>query len=189
MCAGCGACAAECQFDAISIRHFEDRQFMAQIETALKENPQDKVIVFACSWCSYAAGDLTGTSRLQYPPSVRVIRTMCSARVDEKFILQAFKLGAPIVLVSGCHFADCHYINANRSTQRRVDRLWTRLERLGIRPERLQLEWMSAAEGQRFAQVMTEIEEMRAKVTKEEIEDTGKILEKQERKKKNPNDS
>ncbi len=184
MCRGCGACAAECQFGAISIRHFDDEQYMAQTEAALEENPQDKVIVFACNWCSYAASDLTGTSRVQYPPSARIIRTMCSGRVDEKFVLQAFKLGAPIVLVSGCHFADCHYIDANRWTQRRMDRLWSRLERLGIRPERLQLEWMSAAEGNRFAQVMTEIEEMRTKVTREEIEETKKILEEYESKKK-----
>ncbi len=184
MCAGCGTCAAECQFDAITIRHFDDEQYLAQIESALEENPQDKVIVFACNWCSYAAGDLAGASRLQYPPNARVIRTMCSGRVDEKFILHAFKLGAPIVLVSGCHFVDCHYINANRWTQRRVDRLWNRLERLGIRPERLQLEWMSAAEGNRFAKVMAEIEEMRAQVTREEIEHTREVLEKQERKKK-----
>jgi len=184
MCAGCGTCAAECQFDAISIRHFDDEQYMAQIQAALMENPQDKVIVFACNWCSYAASDLAGTSRFQYPPNARVIRTMCSGRVDEKFILQAFKLGAPIVLVSGCHFVDCHYIDANRWTQRRVDRLWNRLERLGIRPERLQLEWMSAAEGQRFAQVMTELEAMRARVSHKEIEETKDILVMAEGKKK-----
>ena len=184
MCAGCGACAAECQFDAISIRHFDDDQYIAQIEATLAENPQDKVIVFACNWCSYAAGDLAGASRLQYPPNARVIRTMCSARADEKFIFNAFKLGAPIVLVSGCHFVDCHYIDANRWTQRRVDRLWNRLERLGIRPERLQLEWMSAAEGQKFARVMAEIEEMRARVTPKEIKRTREVLEKQESEKK-----
>jgi heterodisulfide reductase subunit A len=184
MCAGCGTCAAECQFDAISIRHFDDEQYMAQIQAALMENSQDKVIVFACNWCSYAASDLAGTSRFQYPPNARVIRTMCSGRVDEKFILQAFKLGAPIVLVSGCHFVDCHYIDANRWTQRRVDRLWNRLERLGIRPERLQLEWMSAAEGQRFAQVMTELEAMRARVSHKEIEETKDILVMAEGKKK-----
>jgi len=184
MCAGCGACAAECQFDAISIRHFDDDEYTAQIEAALEENPQDKIIVFACNWCSYAAGDLAGTSRLQYPPNARVIRTMCSARASEKFILHAFELGAPIVLVSGCHFTDCHYINANRWTQRRVDRLWNRLERLGIRPERLQLEWMSAAEGQKFARVMAEVEEMRAKVTPQEIKQSQKALSKPESKKK-----
>ena len=185
-CAGCGACAAECQFDAITIRHFDDAEYYAQIDAAQKENSRDKAIVFACNWCSYAAGDMAGVSRLQYPPSVRVIRTMCSARVDEKFILHAFKLGAPIVLVSGCHFVDCHYLNANRYTQKRIDRLWNRLERLGIRPERLQLEWMSAAEGQRFAQVMAEIEKMRAGVTREEIEKTKRILEDYDNKKKKP---
>jgi len=83
MCAGCGACAAECQFDAISIRHFDDDEYLAQIEAVLEEDPQDKIIVFACNWCSYAAGDLAGASRLQYPPNAHVIRTMCSARVDE----------------------------------------------------------------------------------------------------------
>jgi heterodisulfide reductase subunit A len=111
---------------------------------------------------------------------------MCSGRVDEKFILQAFKLGAPIVLVSGCHFVDCHYIDANRWTQRRMDRLWNRLERIGIRPERLQLEWMSAAEGQRFSQVMAEIEVMRTMVSHQEIEETKKILLKADGKKKRP---
>jgi len=89
-----------------------------------------------------------------------------------------------MVLVTGCHFVDCHYINANRWTQRRVDRLWNRLEKMGIRPERLQLEWMSAAEGQKFARVMTEIEEMRAKVTLQEIKQTKKALEKMESNKK-----
>jgi heterodisulfide reductase subunit A len=186
MCAGCGTCAAECQFDAIDIRHFGNEQYMAQIQAALLENSQDKVIVFACNWCSYAASDLAGTSRFQYPPNIRVIRTMCSGRVDEKFILQAFKLGAPIVLVSGCHFVDCHYIDANRWTQLRMDRLWNRLERLGIRPERLQLEWMSAAEGQRFSQVMAEIEVMRTMVSHKEIEETKKILLKADSKKKRP---
>jgi heterodisulfide reductase subunit A len=183
-CTGCGSCAVECAFDAITIRHFEDREYLSQIEAATAEKAEDKVVAFACNWCSYAASDLTGASRIQYPSSVRVLRTMCSARVDEKFILQAFRLGAPIVLVSGCHYVDCHYNGANRATQRRIDRLWDKLERLGIRPERLQLEWMSAAEGQRFAQVMTELEDMRKKVTPEEIRQTMKILEEQESKKK-----
>jgi heterodisulfide reductase subunit A len=101
---------------------------------------------------------------------------MCSARVDEDYIMHAFKLGAPIVLLSGCHIGDCHYINANHWTMKRADRLWDRLAKLGIRPERFQLEWISAAEGPRFARIMRELEEMRKKVTPEEIEQTRKKL-------------
>jgi heterodisulfide reductase subunit A len=101
---------------------------------------------------------------------------MCSGRVDEKFVIHAFKKGAPLVLVSGCHFSDCHYISAVQWTQKRIEKLWNRLERLGIRPERLQLEWISAAEGQRFGRVMREIEEMRKKVTEEEVKQTVAIL-------------
>jgi heterodisulfide reductase subunit A len=112
---------------------------------------------------------------------------MCSGRVDEKFILHAFRKGAPVVLVSGCHFADCHYINAVTWTQRRIERIWNKLEKLGIRPERLQLEWISAAEGQKFAKVMYAIENIRQKVTAEEVQQTIQILtqeEERERKKK-----
>jgi heterodisulfide reductase subunit A len=175
-CAGCGACAAECRFGAITIQHFEDAQILAQIGAALEEEPEKKIISFLCNWCSYAAGDLAGISRIQYPPNNRFIRVMCSARVDEKFIWHAFELGAPIVLLSGCHIGDCHYISANQWTMRRADRLWNRMEKLGIRPERLQLEWISAAEGPRFAQIMRDLEEMRQKVTPEEIAHTRNVL-------------
>jgi len=175
-CAGCGTCGAECAFDAVIMRHFTDQQILGQVEAILEENPQDKVVVFACNWCSYAGADFAGISRLQYPSSIRIIRTMCSGRVDENFVLHAFKLGAPVVLVSGCHFADCHYINANRWTQKRVEKLWDKLEKKGIRPERLQLEWISAAEGLKFAKVMKEMEELRQGVTLEEIEYTRKEL-------------
>jgi heterodisulfide reductase subunit A len=95
---------------------------------------------------------------------------MCSARVSEELVLEAFRCGAPIVLVSGCHYADCHYINANRQTVKRVQRLWDKLEKEGVRPERLQLEWISAAEGPKFAKVMYQMEELRKMVTLEEIE-------------------
>jgi len=186
-CSGCGTCAAECPWDAISMRHYTDQQIMAQIDSILAEDPMDKVIAFACNWCSYAGGDMAGTSRLQYPASVRLIRTMCSGRVDEKFIWHAFRRGAPLVLVSGCHFSDCHYIDAVTWTQRRVEKAWTKMDRLGIRAERLQLEWISAAEGQKFARVMRELEEMRALVTPGEVAEAQGILEteiaKQERRK------
>jgi len=125
-----------------------------------------------------------GTARLQYPTSNRLIRTMCSGRVDSKFIERAFARGAAIVLVSGCHFADCHYINANRWTQKRVEKMWDKLEKMGIRPERLQLEWISAAEGQKFARTMAEMEELRRKVTKEEIKHTIKAFQEARKPKK-----
>ena len=175
-CAGCGTCAAECRFDAITMQHFTDDQILAQIDAALETNPEEKIVTFLCNWCSYAAGDLAGVSRMQYPPNNRFIRTMCSGRVDEAFILHAFEKGAPVVLLSGCHLSDCHYINANHWTMRRADRLWDRLDKLGIRPERLQLEWISAAEGARFAQIMRDLEELRKKVTPEEVAQTRETL-------------
>jgi heterodisulfide reductase subunit A len=181
-CAGCGACAAECPQDAIIMRHFTDDQIMAQVEAILAVEPHKHLVTFACNWCSYAGGDMAGTSRLQYPTTCRLIRTMCSGRVDEKFVLHAFKLGAPMVLVSGCHFADCHYINAVHWTQKRMDKLWNKLDKLGIRDDRLQLEWISAAEGQKFAKVMRELEDRVKAVTKEEIEHTMKVLEEEEAK-------
>jgi heterodisulfide reductase subunit A len=172
MCQGCGTCAPECTRDAITIRHFTDQQLLAQVDEALAHAPHERILVFACNWCSYAGSDFAGVSRLQYPPNARVIRTMCSGRVDPEFVWRAFEKGAAMVLVSGCHYADCHYIDANRQTVKRVDRLWSQLERKGIRPERLQLEWISAAEGQKWAHVMRELEKMRQSVTQQEVEET-----------------
>ncbi len=176
MCAGCGACSAECPFDAISMRHFTDEQLTAQIDAALATEPEKKVVTFACNWCSYAGADTCGINRFQYPSSVRLIRTMCSGRVDPELVLYAFEKGAPVVLVSGCHFADCHYINANRHTFRRMQNLWREMEKLGIRPERLRLEWISAAEGARFAEVMHEMEKTRVTVTDEERRHAMRVL-------------
>ncbi len=182
-CAGCGTCSAECAPDAITMRHFTDAQIMSQIDALLADRPHEKIVAFACNWCSYAGGDNAGTARLQYPASVRLIRTMCSGRVDEKFVWRAFERRAPLVLVSGCHFADCHYIDAVTWTQRRVEKIWNEMEKLGIRPERLQLEWISAAEGQKFARVMRELEEMRQRVSEEEITRAVEILAQRRRKK------
>jgi heterodisulfide reductase subunit A len=185
-CAGCGACGAACKFGSITMRHFTDDQLVAQVHAVLADQPQDKVIVFACNWCSYAGGDMAGISRIHYPTSNRVARTMCSARVSEEMVLEAFRKGAPVVLVSGCHYADCHYINANRQTVKRVQRLWDTLERKGVRPERLQLEWISAAEGQKFAKVMEQMEELRKTVTQEEIDQAMEALKPKPKKQAKP---
>ena len=175
-CAGCGTCAAECPFDAITMRHFTDQQIYAMIDAILEDDPLDKILAFTCNWCSYAGADTAGTSRLQYPPNARLIRTMCSGRVNPDFVWYAFRKGAPLVLVSGCHYADCHYISANRNTVRRVDALWEGMEKQGVRPERLQLDWCSAADGQKWARIMREVEELRAAVTAEEVEETREAL-------------
>ena len=177
-CAGCGTCAAECKFDAIAMRHFSDQAIYAQIDAILAHDPMDKIVTFACNWCSYAGADTAGVARMAYPPNARIIRTICSGRVSADFVRYAFRKGAPVVLVSGCHYADCHYIDANRSTTRRVDGLWAGLEKAGVRPERLQLEWCSAAEGGRWQTIMHEAESIRQGVTMDEVDKTRETLSK-----------
>jgi heterodisulfide reductase subunit A len=142
----------------------------------LEEDPQERIVTFACNWCSYAGADTAGVGRMAYPPNARIIRTMCSGRVNPEFVWYAFKKGAPVVLVSGCHYVDCHYIDANRSTTRRVDGLWDGLEKASLRPERLLLEWCSAAEGVRWQTIMREVEKRRQDVTPEELEQTRAAL-------------
>ena len=177
-CAGCGTCAAECAFGAITMNHFTDEQILSQVNALLEEKTEEKILIFACNWCSYAGADYAGVSRIQYPPNVRLIRTMCSGRVDEKFIWEGFMKGAPVILVSGCHIGDCHYIDANRWTEKRIKKVHKKMEKFGIRPERLQLEWISAAEGIRFARVMEGLERLRRGVTPDEIAETVMLLKK-----------
>jgi coenzyme F420-reducing hydrogenase delta subunit len=110
-----------------------------------------KILVFCCNWCSYAGADLAGISRFQISPHFRVIRTMCSARVDPEWIMEAFRLGADGVMVAGCHPGDCHYIGGNYRTRRRVAMLRSLLRQFGLDPERLHLAWISAGEAEKFA--------------------------------------
>ncbi|MBA7503523.1 hypothetical protein ES706_02134 [subsurface metagenome] len=121
------------------------------------EEFEPKIIAFLCNWCSYAGADLAGTSRIQYAPNVRVIRVMCSGRVDPTFVIKALRAGADGVLIGGCHFGDCHYMEGNYKTARRVALLKKMLGQLGIEEERVWLEWISAAEGSHFAQVINDI--------------------------------
>jgi F420-non-reducing hydrogenase iron-sulfur subunit len=121
------------------------------------ENFEPNILVFCCNWCSYAGADLAGVSRFQYPPNIRVIRVMCSGRVDPSFVLKALKDGADGVLISGCHIGDCHYISGNEYTRDRFARMHELLiKQLGINEKRVRLEWVSASEGKRFADVITE---------------------------------
>jgi len=124
---------------------------------------EPKIIGFLCNWCAYAGADLAGVSRIQYPPNIRIVRVMCSGRIDPAFILEALKDGADGVLVAGCHLpSDCHYISGNFKALRRMKLLKKVLQQFGIEPERVRLEWVSASEGDKFAAVVKGmVEEMR----------------------------
>ena len=120
-----------------------------------KNEFEPKIIGFLCNWCSYAGADLAGVSRIQYPPNIRIIRVMCSGRIDPAFVLEAFKDGADGVLIAGCHLpSDCHYMSGNFKALRRINLLKRVLKDFGIEPERLRLEWVSASEGDKFATVV-----------------------------------
>ncbi|MCS7114800.1 MAG: hydrogenase iron-sulfur subunit [Nitrososphaerota archaeon] len=125
-----------------------------------KQDFEPKIVGFLCNWCAYAGADLAGVSRIQYPPNIRVIRVMCSGRIDPAFILEALKNGADGVLVAGCHLpSDCHYLSGNFKALRRVMLLKKVLKDFGIEPERVRLEWVSASEGDKFAAVVRDMVE------------------------------
>jgi len=115
------------------------------------------IIAFCCNWCSYAGADLAGTSRLQYPPNVRIVRVMCSGMVHPNLVMDALTKGADGVMICGCHPGDCHYLEGNLKAQKRAEAIDLMLEDFGLEPERFRLEWISASEGPRFAQAMTEM--------------------------------
>ena len=115
------------------------------------------IIAFVCNWCTYTAADLAGTSRLIYPPNVRLIRMMCTGMVDPKYVIKALLEGADAVLISGCHPGDCHYINGNFKARRRVKLLKEILPRFGLDERRLRLTWIGASEGVDFAATIREM--------------------------------
>ena len=119
-----------------------------------EKNFEPRIIGFLCRWCSYQGADLAGTSRLEYPPNLVPIRVMCSGRVDPSFVMRAFSQGADGVMILGCHPGDCHYQEGNYKALRRYKLLEKVLDQFGIEKERLRLEWVSAAEGVRFAQIV-----------------------------------
>ncbi|MBQ9139621.1 MAG: hydrogenase iron-sulfur subunit [Ruminococcus sp.] len=125
----------------------------------VNENFEPVIVAFCCNWCSYAGADLSGTNRLNYPTNVKIIRVPCSCRVNPMFILRAFQKGADGVIICGCHPGDCHYTSGNYLTRRRITLLYSMLDFLGIERNRTRLEWVSAAEGAKFAAVMNEFTE------------------------------
>ena len=120
---------------------------------------EPKIVGFLCNWCSYRGADLAGTARIKYAPNVRIIRVMCSARIEPTFILKAFESGADGVLVLGCHPGDCHYQEGNYKTMRRMPLLKKMLAQMGIEDDRVKLDWVSASEGEKFASVVNDITE------------------------------
>ena len=124
---------------------------------------EPRIVAFLCNWCAYAGADLAGTQRLSYPPNVRVIRLMCTGRVDPGFIVEAFLEGADGVIVAGCHPGECHYESGNRLAERRMTTLQKLLDFIGVEQARVRLTWVSAAEGRKFAKLVeTTVEELRA---------------------------
>ncbi len=117
---------------------------------------EPNIVVLACNWCSYAGADLAGVSRMNYPPTVRIIRVMCSGRFDPDFALRAFEKGADGVLVLGCHPGDCHYVEGNLKAEAKADVTARLIDALGIDPARFRLEWVSASEGAKFADIVKE---------------------------------
>jgi F420-non-reducing hydrogenase iron-sulfur subunit len=129
----------------------------------MAERFEPRIVAFLCNWCTYAGADLAGTSRLQYPPNVRIIRLMCSGALDPVYVLRALLEGADGVFVGGCHPGDCHYQNGNYKARRRLAILKQVLAQTGLDPERVQMRWISASEGRLFADTMTEtVEAIRA---------------------------
>jgi F420-non-reducing hydrogenase iron-sulfur subunit len=125
----------------------------------MNEEFEPLVIGFCCNWCSYAGADLAGVSRIQYPPNLRIVRVMCSGMVHPNLVIDALTKGADGVIICGCHIGDCHYIEGNLKAEKRAEAIDLMLEDFGIEPERFRLEWVSAAEGPRFAQVVTDFTE------------------------------
>ena len=168
-CHGCGGCVAECPEDAITQLHYTDAQILAQMRAVLADKPEEKILAFRCHWCSYGGADLAGTSHFEYTANERGLRVMCSARMDSDFIYEAYRLGAGAVLFSGCHPQDCHYITGQVIGANRAERLKKILNRMEMTEGRFRVEWISAAEGDKYARVLNEMQAVLDNMSAEEI--------------------
>jgi heterodisulfide reductase subunit A2 len=182
LCRGCGSCAAECPKQAITMRRYRDDQVLAQVKSLLfadvpsearglmaegiseeekrtAEGFEPLIVAYCCNWCSYAGADLAGTSRFEYPANIRIVRVMCTGRIDPTLALEALGAGADGVLIAGCHPGDCHYQKGNYMMEKRFEYIKKAAGRMGIEPERLRLEWISASEGGKWAALVREMTE------------------------------
>ena len=159
-CHACGTCVAECPHNAITQHHFTDGQILAQIHALLADHPEDKVLAFTCRWCSGMGADNAGVSHFEYPANTRNIMVMCAGRVDRDFVMEAFRLGAGAVLVSGCHPQDCHYITGREHAGERMDKLAVQLANLGFTAGRFRVESVSATEGAKWSRIMREMSDV-----------------------------
>jgi len=180
LCRGCGSCAAECPKQAIAMHRYRDDQILAQVKALLLAVPKIEakelvaasvfeekkkvaedfeplIVAYCCNWCSYAGADLAGTSRFEYPSNIRIVRVMCTGRIEPTLALEALRAGADGVLIAGCHPGDCHYQKGNFLMEKRFDYMKKAAVRMGIEPERLRLEWISASEGGKWAALVREI--------------------------------
>src|SRR5512139_1729251 len=175
-CHGCGGCVAECPYNATTQMHFTDAQILAQIRVLLADKPEEKILAFRCHWCSYGGADLAGTSHFAYTANERGLRVMCSARMDTDLIHEAFRLGAGAVLYSGCHQQDCHYITGQRVGASRAARMEKRFDKLGMTPGRFRIEWISAAQGDKYARVLNEMQAVLDAIPKAKLLEEIEIL-------------
>lgn len=164
-CTGCGACAAMCHSGALYIPGFSNQQIESQLDSFLANKSQKPLIIgFLCNWCSYAGADLAGTSKIQYPTNVRIIRVMCSAMVNPAWVVNALMKGADGVLIAGCYEQDCHYTTGFLKAKDRFESLLEIVKELKINPNRIRLESISAAEGKKFAQIIENFSNDLAKI-------------------------